>query len=172
MVFPVVMYKCERWTIKKPEHQRIDDSEFVVLEKTLESPLDSKEIKPVNPEGNQPWIFIGKTDAETEAPILWPLDAKSWLPGKDPDAGKDWGQEEKGATEDEIATDSMDMSLRKLREIVKDSNSWHVAVHGVAKSWTQLFSCDLVTEQQQGKRGNTLICHKLDLWIEKFSENE
>ena len=73
---------------------------IVVLEKTLESPLDSKEIKPVNPKGNQPWIFFGRTDAE--APILWPPDAKSWLIGKDPDAGKDWGQEEKGMTEDEM----------------------------------------------------------------------
>ena len=70
----------------------------VVLEKTLESPLDSKELKPVNPKGNQPWIFIGRTDAEAEAPILCPPDAKSWLIGKDPDAGKDWGQEEKGVT--------------------------------------------------------------------------
>ena len=72
------------------------------LEKTLESPLDSTEIKPVNPEGNQLWIFIGRTDAEAETPILWPPDAKSWLTGKDPDAGKDWGQEEKRATEDEM----------------------------------------------------------------------
>ena len=74
----------------------------VVLEKTLESPLDSKEIEPINPKGNQPWIFIGRTDAETEAPILWPPDAKSWIIRKDPDAGKDWGQEEKGTTEDEM----------------------------------------------------------------------
>ena len=74
---------------------------MVVLEKTLESPLDSKEIKPVNLKGNQPWIFIGRTDAETEAPILWPPDMKSRLTGKDPDAGKDWGQKEKGAAEDE-----------------------------------------------------------------------
>ena len=74
----------------------------VVLEKTLESPLDCKEIKPVNLKGNQSWIFIGETDAEAEAPILWPPDAKSWLIGKDPDAGKDWGQEEKGITEDEM----------------------------------------------------------------------
>ena len=74
----------------------------VVLEKTLESPLDSKEIKPVNPKGNQPWMFIGRTDTEAEALILWPPDAKDWLNGKDPDAGKDWGQEEKGATEDEM----------------------------------------------------------------------
>ena len=76
--------------------------QIVVLEKTLESPLDCKDIKPVNPKENQPWIFIGRTDAKAEAPILWPPDAKSWLNGKDPDAGKDWGQEEKGATEDEM----------------------------------------------------------------------
>ena len=74
----------------------------VVLEKTLESPLDSKEIQPVNLKGNQPWIFIGRTDAEAEAPILWPPDVKNWLIGKDPDAGKDWRQEEKGMTEDEM----------------------------------------------------------------------
>ena len=74
----------------------------VVLEKTLESPLDYKEIKPVNPKGNQSWIFIGRTDAEAETPILWPPDAKNWLIGKDPDAGKDWRQEEKGMTEDEM----------------------------------------------------------------------
>ena len=74
----------------------------VVLEKTLESPLDCKEITPVHPKGNQPWIFIGRTDAEAETPILWPPDAKNWLIGKDPDAGKDWRQEEKGMTEDEM----------------------------------------------------------------------
>ena len=73
-----------------------------MLEKTLESPLDSKETKPVNPKGNQSWIFIGRTDAEAEAPILWPPDAKTWLIGKDSDAGKDWRQEEKGTTEDEM----------------------------------------------------------------------
>ena len=75
---------------------------FVALEKTLESPLDSKEIKPVNPKRNQPWIFIGRTDAEAEAPILWLPDAKSQLIWKDPDAGKDWGQEEKRMTENEM----------------------------------------------------------------------
>ena len=74
----------------------------IVLEKTLESPLDNKEIKLVNPKGNQSWIFIGKTDAEAETPILWTPDAKNWLLGKDPDAGKDWRQEEKGMTEDEM----------------------------------------------------------------------
>ena len=74
----------------------------VVLEKTLESSLDCKEIQPVHPKGNQFWIFVGRTDAEAETPILWPPDAKSWSIGKDPDAGKDWGQEEKGTTEDEM----------------------------------------------------------------------
>ena len=72
------------------------------LQKTIESLLDSREIKPINPKGNQSWLFIGGTDAEAEAPVLWPPDVKSWLTGKDPDAGKDWGQEEKGATEDKM----------------------------------------------------------------------
>ena len=101
MVFPVAMYKCESWTIKKAEHQRIDAFWTVVLEKTLESPLDSREIQPVNHNGNQPWIFIERTDAEAETQ-LWPPDAKSWLIGKDLEAEKDWEQEKKGATEDEM----------------------------------------------------------------------
>ena len=75
----------------------------VMLEKTLESPLDCKEIQPASPKGDQSWVFIGRTDAEAETPILWPPDAKSWLIGKDPDAGRDWGQEEKGTTEYEMA---------------------------------------------------------------------
>ena len=75
----------------------------VVLEKTLESPLDCKEIQPVHPKGDQSWVFIGRTDVEAETPIFWPLDAKSWLIWKDPDAGRDWGQEEKGTTEDEMS---------------------------------------------------------------------
>ena len=112
----------------------------VVLEKTLESPLDIKEIKQINPKGNQSWIFIGRTDVEAEAPILWPPDGKNWLIGKDPDTGKDWRQEEKGTTEDEMdgITDSMDMSLSKLREIVKDREAWRAAVHEITESWTRL----------------------------------
>ena len=96
MIFPVVMYGRESWTIKKAEYLFWT----VVLEKILESLLDCKEIKPVNPKGNQPWILIGRTAAEVEAPILWPRDAKSQLFGKDPDAGKDWRQE-KEMTENE-----------------------------------------------------------------------
>ena len=101
MVFPVVKYGYEIWTIKKAEHWRIDAFELWCWRK-LESPLDSKEIKPINPKGNQSWILIGKTDAEAEAPILWLPDVKNWLLGKDPDAGKDWRQEEKGMTEDKM----------------------------------------------------------------------
>ena len=95
----------------------------VVLEKTLESPLDCKEIQPVHLKGDQTWIFIGRTDAEAETPMFWPSDVKNWLTGKNPDAGKDWRWEEKGTTEDEMLdgiTDSMDMSLSKLQEMVKD----------------------------------------------------
>ena len=100
MAFPVVMYGCESWTMKKDECWRIDAFELWCWRRLL-SPLDCKEIQPVHPEWDQSCLFIGRTDVEAETPILWPPDAKSWLIWKDPDAGKDWGQE-KGMIEDEV----------------------------------------------------------------------
>ena len=109
------MYGCERklssknwcfWT--------------VVLEKTLESPLDCEEIRPVHPKGNQSWIFIGRTDAEVEVPILWPPDGKNWLTGKDPDAGKDWRQEEKGMTEDKMVGWYLWLNGHKFEQALRD----------------------------------------------------
>ena len=102
MVFPLVMYGCESWTIKKSWVLKNWCFWTVVLEKTLESPSDCKDIQPVHPKGNQSWMFIERTDVEAETPILGLPDAKSWLIWKDPYAGKDWRQEEKGTTEDEM----------------------------------------------------------------------
>ena len=139
MVFPVVMYGYESWTIKKAESQRINAFELWCWEDSWESLEQQGVIKPVNPKGNQPWIFIGRTD--TEAPILWPPNAKSWLTGKDPDAGKDWGQEEKGTTEDEMVGWHHWLNgheFEQIWEIVKDREAWCAAVHGVGKSWTRL----------------------------------
>ena len=101
MIFPVVMYTCENWTIKEVEHQRIDAFELWCWRRLLRVPRTARRSNQ-NPKGNQPWIFIGRTDIETEAPILWPPDVKNWLIGKDPDVGKDWRQEDKGMREDEI----------------------------------------------------------------------
>ena len=110
-----------------------------LLEKTLENPLDSKEIQPVHPKGNQSWIFIGRTDAE--APILWPPDAKSQLTRKVPDSGKDWGQEKKEATEDEMDWWHHwlnEYKFQQLQGTVKDREACCAIVHGAAKSWTRL----------------------------------
>ena len=126
------------------EHRRIDAFELWCWRRFF-SPLGCKNIKPFNPKGNQPWIFIGSTDAQ--APILWPPDVKSRLIGKEVDAGKDWRQKEKGAAEDEWLdshTDSMDMSLSKLQEIV-DNGAWRTTVHGVAKSQMWLSDWIIIT---------------------------
>ena len=137
MVFPVVMYGCEELDNKEGWALKNWSFWIMVLERTLESPLDCKEIKPDNPKGNQLWIFTGRTDAEAEAPILWPPDAKRLLIWKDPDAGKDERQEGKRWQRmrwlDSII-DSMDTNLSKLWETVKDRG----AVHGDAKNLTPL----------------------------------
>ena len=110
--------------------------------------LGLQEIKPFNPKGNQSWMFIGRTDFEADAPIFWPPGVKNWLIWKDPDAGKDWSQEEKGTTEDEMVgciTDLMDMRLSKLRELVINREAWHAAVNGfaVGHDWVTELSCYL-----------------------------
>ena len=151
MVFPVVMYGCESWDYKESWVPKNWCLQTAVLQKTLESPLDCKEIKPAHPKGDQPWRFIRRTDADGEALILWPPDRKSRLTGKDPDAGKDGRQKKKRAAEDEMVsiTNSMDMNLSKLQEILEDGRDWDTEVQGVTKSqsWQQLNNIHMLSSK-------------------------
>ena len=140
----------------------------MVLEKILESPLDCKEFKPVNRKGNQPWIFIGRTDAEAEAPILRPPDAKRRFTGKDRDAGKLWSKRRRGWQRmrwlDGII-ESMDVNLSRLWKTVEDRGVWHAVVHGVAKSWTRLSEWTIATLEYwpiYPKESNLVICNNMD----------
>ena len=111
---------------------------IVVLKKILENLLDCKEIKPVNPKGNQLWILIGRIDAEAKGPILWPPNVKSWLIGKDLDPGKDWRQKEKGVAEDEVSGWHHQINGLECEQTLGDRETWHAVVHGVTKNWTRL----------------------------------
>ena len=138
--FPVVMYGCESWTIKKAEHRRMDAFKLWCWRRLLRVPWTARRSNQSNAKGNQFWIFIGRTDAEAEAPIVWPPDAKSWLIRKDPDAGKDWRQDEKGTAEDEMVGWHHWLDGHEFEQTlgIGDGEAWCAAVHGVAKSWTWL----------------------------------
>ena len=143
MVFPVVVYGCETWTVKKVECRRIDAFELGCWRRLLR-------VQPIHSRGDQSWVFIGRTDAEAETPILWPPDVKSWLIWKDPDARKDWGPEEKGTTEDEMAGWHHRLNGHEFQwtpgvHSWQCRDAWHAAVHEIAElitteqlNWTEL----------------------------------
>ena len=145
------MSGCESWTIKKAECQRIDAFKLV-LEKTLESPLDSKEIQPVHPKGNQPWMFTGRTDAKASALMVWPPDAKSRIIGRDPYTAKDWEQEEKGATEDGTVGWHHRLDGHEFEQTLGDTEgqgSLACCSAWGSQSWTQLSEWTTTNDSKQ-----------------------
>ena len=146
MVFLVVMYGCEIWTIKKAEHQRIDAFELWLWRKLLRVPWAARISKQSNPKRNQSWTFIGRTDAEAETLILWPPDTKNWLIGKDPDAGKDWRHEEKGMTEDEVVGWHHWLNGHEFEQAPADGEGQKGLV--CRSPWGHRVRCNWVTEQQ------------------------
>ena len=151
------------WELDYKESWALKDWCFwtVVLEKTLMSPLDCKEIQPVHPKGNQSWIFIGRTDAETETPIAWPPDAKNWLIWKDPAAGKDWGQEEKGTTEDELVGWHHRLNGHKFEQTPADSGEQGSLAW--CSPWDHKVAHDWATEQQK-QQVKLIVCEVLNYW--------
>ena len=146
------MYGCESWTIKKAERRRIDALELQCWRRLLRGPLDCKEIHPVHPKGDQSWVFFGRTDVEAQTPILWPPYVKSWLIGKDSDAGRDWGQEEKGRTEDKMAGwhHRLDGCEFEWTPGVSDEqgglaccDSWGHKERTQLSDWTELMNCEI-----------------------------
>ena len=140
LIFPVVMYGCESWTVKKAEYQRIDAFEWWCWRRLLRVPWTARRRSNLlHPKGDQSWVFIGRTDAEAETPILWPPHVKSWLIGKDPDGigGRRRRGRQRMRWLDGIS-DSTDMSLSELRELVMDREAWRTVIHGVTKSQTRL----------------------------------
>ena len=158
MVFPVIMYGCESWTIKKAECQRNDSFKLWCWRRLLRVPLTARRSNQSILK-NQPWIFTGRTDAKAETPILWPPDAKGWLIEKDPDVVQDWGQEEKGVTEDQVVgwhhwLNGHEFEETIIPEIVNDrEEAWYAVVLWVTKSWIWQ-----LTEQQQLKDYVCNIC--------------
>ena len=141
MVFPIVMYSCERWNIKRAESRRTDAFELWCWRRLLRVPGTARKSKKVNPKGNWPWIFIGRTSAEAETPVPWSPDANSRLIGKDCDAGKDWRQEEKGTAEDEMVGGHHRLNGHEFPQapgVDDEQRSLHAAARGVAKSQTLL----------------------------------